>query len=188
VRHGFKAQSERLSVQAREVLGLRVLAPIDPWLYAKQIGVVVLDFDVLEMPADSKHRLLRADSESWSGMTLKEASVTAIVINPSHSRGRQTNTLMHEIAHLVLKHVPARVDVSMTGMLLLSEYSEDAEAEADWLAAAILLPREALVACRRRGETIEHISAVFGTSEQLCEWRLRMTGVDVQLRRAAVGR
>jgi Zn-dependent peptidase ImmA (M78 family) len=52
---------------------------------------------------------------------------------------------MHELAHLILKHVPARVDVSKTGLLLLSEYSDQQESEADWLAAAILLPRDALV-------------------------------------------
>ncbi len=185
MRHGFKAQAERLSVQARDALGLPASAPLDPWLYAQQIDVVVLDFGEMEISANCRDRLLRTDNESWSGMTLKEGSVTAIIINPSHSRGRQSNTLMHELAHLILKHIPARVDLSTTGMLLLSEYSEEAEAEADWLAAAMLLPREALVARRRRGETIADIATIFGTSEQLCEWRLRMTGVDVQLRRTA---
>jgi Zn-dependent peptidase ImmA (M78 family) len=118
-------------------------------------------------------------------MTLREAGVTAIVVNPSHSRGRQCSTLMHELAHVILKHVPARVDVSTTGMLLLSDYSEEAEAEADWLAAAMLLPRDVLIGRRRRGDAVADIAAAFGTSEQLCEWRLRMTGVDVQLKRGA---
>ena len=119
-------------------------------------------------------------------MTIKEQGVTAIVINPSHSRGRKSNTLMHELAHVMLKHVPARVDVSASGMLLLSDYSEDAEAEADWLAAAMLLPRDALIRARLRGDSVADIAAAFGTSEQLCEWRIRMTGVDVQLKRAAL--
>ena len=83
-------------------------------------------------------------------MTLKEQGVTAIIINPRHSRGRQSSTLMHELAHVMLKHVPVRVDVSASGMLLLSDYSEDAEAEADWLAAAMLLPRDALIRARRQ--------------------------------------
>jgi Zn-dependent peptidase ImmA (M78 family) len=119
-------------------------------------------------------------------MTIKEQGMTAIVINPSHSRGRQSSTLMHELAHVLLKHVPARVDVSAGGMLLLSDYSEDAEAEADWLAAAMLLPRDALVQARRRGDSVADIAAAFGTSEQLCEWRLRMTGVEIQLKRAVL--
>ena len=184
MRHGFKAQAERLSLQAREALGLSPSAPLDPWLYAQHIGVVVLNFQDIELSEGCRTRLLHADSESWSGMTLKEGGVTAIIINPAHSRGRQSSTLMHELAHLMLKHVPARVEVSSTGLLLLSDYSDDAEAEADWLAAAMLLPRDVLVAHRRRGESIAEIAALFVTSEQLCEWRVRMTGVDVQLRRA----
>ncbi len=92
---------------------------------------------------------------------------------------------MHELAHVILKHVPAKVDVSSTGLLLLSDYSDDAESEADWLAAAMLLPRDVLISRRRLGESISDIAEAYGTSDQLCEWRVRMTGVDVQLRRAA---
>ncbi len=184
MRHGFKAQAERLSSQARHDLGLAPMARLDPWLYAQHVGVVVLDFDAMDISADCRQRLLLTDSESWSGMTLKQGGVNAIVVNPTHSRRRQSSTLMHELAHIILKHIPARVDVSTTGMLLLSEYSDDAEAEADWLAAAMLLPREVLISHRRRGESIANIATAFGTSDQLCEWRLRMTGVDVQLKRA----
>jgi Zn-dependent peptidase ImmA (M78 family) len=156
---------------------------LDPWAYARHIGVVVLDFDTIELTEKSKLRLLVTDCESWSGMTLNEAGLTAIIVNPNHSRGRQTSTLMHELAHFILKHVPAQVNVSTSGMLLLSDYSDEGEAEADWLAAAMLLPRETLIAWRRRGESIPAIAAAFGVSEQLCEWRVRMTGVDVQLKR-----
>jgi len=66
----------------------------------------------------------------------------------------------------------------------MSDYSEDAEAEADWLAAAMLLPRDVLIARRRRGDSISAIAEAFGVSDPLCEWRVRMTGVDVQLKRA----
>jgi Zn-dependent peptidase ImmA (M78 family) len=184
VRHGFKAQAERLSAEARQSLNLAPLAPLNPWLYAEHIGVVVLDFDAINLSTDCKLRLLATDSESWSGMTLREDGVTAIVVNPSHSAGRQSSTLMHELAHVMLKHMPTQVEVSSTGLLLLSDYSDEVEAEADWLAAAMLLPRDALMAQRRRGETISAIAEAFGTSDQLCEWRVRMTGVDVQLRRA----
>lgn len=173
-----------MSAQARQDLGLAPAAPLDPWIYADHIGVVVLDLDVIELSVECRQRLLVADSESWSGMTLREDGVTAIVVNPSHSRGRQASTLMHELAHVILKHVPARVDVSSTGMLLLSDYSEDAEAEADWLAAAMLLPRDVLISRRRIGDSISAIAKAFCVSDSLCEWRVRMTGVDVQLKRA----
>jgi Zn-dependent peptidase ImmA (M78 family) len=118
-------------------------------------------------------------------MTLKEGDVIGVVVNPSHAQTRQCNNLMHELAHIELKHVPTRVDISATGSLLLSDYSEDQEQEADWLAGALLLPRTTLLTLRGRGRTIEQIAVAYGVSTALCDWRLKMTGVDHQLRRSA---
>jgi len=51
-----------------------------------------------------------------------------IVINPSHAITRQRSDLMHELAHIELRHSPARVEVSRSGLLLLSDYSDEQEA------------------------------------------------------------
>jgi Zn-dependent peptidase ImmA (M78 family) len=91
---------------------------------------------------------------------------------------------MHELAHIRLGHVATRVDVGPAGILLVSEYSEEDESEADWLASALLLPRDALHYFRGRGQTSEQIARHYGVSQQLCEWRLRMTGIEIQIRRA----
>jgi Zn-dependent peptidase ImmA (M78 family) len=117
-------------------------------------------------------------------MTLRLDGAFAIVINPAHARTRQRSDLMHELAHIELRHSPARVEVSESGLLLLSDYSDEQEQEADWLRAAFLLPREGLVRLRSAHESTSGIATYYGVSEALCEWRLRMTGVDVQMRRA----
>jgi IrrE N-terminal-like domain len=184
VRHGFKAKAERLATELRAAVGLASSIAFDPVHLATHLDVLVLNVSDLPLTSPTRKRLLLDDADSWSGMTIAEAGITAIFLNPSHPLTRRNNTLMHELAHVVLKHVPARVDVSENGLLLLSHYSEDTEAEADWLAAALLLPRDALIARRRRGVTPAEIAFEYGTSEQLCQWRLRMTGVESQLRRA----
>lgn len=146
----------------------------------------MLSFDELaELSPDSRRQLLQVDSDSWSGMTLKEGNTTAILVNPAHAIERQRSTIMHEISHVLLKHVPTRVDFGPGGILLVSEYAEDDEGEADWLAGAMLLPRVALVSCRARRMTNAQIALHYGTSTQLSDWRIRMTGIDVQRRRAA---
>ena len=184
MRRGLKAQSERAALAARKALGVTSRSALDPWAYAKHLGILVLNLHKLELSATTKRQLLVIDSGSWSAMTIKEGSLTAIIVNPSHAPTRQRNDLMHEVAHAELKHVPARVEVSKsTGLLLLSDYSDDQELEADWLAAALLLPRDALAHHRARRSTISEIAELYGVSEKLCEWRLRMTGVDIQLRR-----
>jgi Zn-dependent peptidase ImmA (M78 family) len=108
-----------------------------------------------------------------------------IVINPAHARTRQQSDLMHELAHMELGHTPARVEVSKSGVILLSDYSDEQEQEADWHAAALLLPREGVLQLRARRASTAEIATQYGVSEALCEWRIRMTGVDVQMRRRA---
>lgn len=185
MRRGFKANAERMALAARSELGLAARAPLDPWAYAKHIGVLVLNFEDLKLATAARQQLLVNDSDSWSGMTMVDGTLTTIVLNPAHAKTRQSSTLMHELAHVMLKHKPARVDISSTGLLLLSDYSDEHEEEADFLAAAMLLPRETLMWCRRRGDSVEVIAADHGLSESLCQWRLRMTGVDIQLRRSS---
>lgn len=184
MRRGFKTEAEKASAAARQALKLRPFAPLDPWDYAGFLGVSVLDFASLALSPATIHQLTVTDGDSWSAMTLKEGAAFAIVLNPAHAPTRRRSDLMHELSHIELKHTPVRVDVSKNGVLLLSDYSEDQEQEADWYGAALLLPRSALVHHRSRGETSANIAERYGVSASLCEWRLRMTGVDIQVRRA----
>jgi len=185
MRRGLKAQAEKAAARARVALQIAPLSPLDPWAYATHFGLVVLDFSALGLSQTATRQLLAVDSESWSAMTLKDGHTAAIVVNPSHHIVRQRSNLMHEIAHIELKHLPSRVEVSKnTGMLLLSDYSDDQESEADWHGAALLLPRTALAHHRARRKTVSEIATLYGVSEQLCAWRLRMTGVEIQLRRS----
>jgi Zn-dependent peptidase ImmA (M78 family) len=184
LRRGFKALAERSSVAARVALGLTSVSPLDPWLFAEHIKVAVLKFSDLELAPESIKQLTRIDPESRSAMTLQLGTTHAIVLNPAHALTRQRVDLMHELAHVQLKHTPARVEVSKLGVLLLSDLSDDQEQEADWHVAAFLLPRKGLVEMRARNDSVTQIAAHFGVSESLCEWRLRMTGVDIHIRRA----
>lgn len=78
---------------------------------------------------------------------------------------------------------PARVEVSQSGLLLLSDYLDEQEQESDWFGAA-LLPREGLVRLRATRKSPVEIAAYYGVSEALCQWRLRTTGVETQMRRS----
>jgi Zn-dependent peptidase ImmA (M78 family) len=184
VRHGFKAQSERSAVSARAALGLRPNAPLDPQLYATHLKVIVLEFSALVLSKQGRRQLTVNDSDSWSAMTIQVDGKFAIVMNPVHAPTRQRSDMMHELAHIELRHTPARVEVSQSGLLLLSDYSDEQEQEADWFGAALLVPRDALMKLRAARKSPAEIAVYFGVSEQLCLWRIHMTGVDTQLRRA----
>ncbi len=88
---------------------------------------------------------------------------------------------MHELAHIRLNHLPASVQLSATGMLLLSDYSDEQEDEADWLMGALLLPRCVLLDALRRDESPTIIASRHQVSQDLVRWRIRMTGVGAQI-------
>ncbi|MBN8816062.1 MAG: ImmA/IrrE family metallo-endopeptidase [Sphingomonas sp.] len=137
--------------------------------------------DELGLAPDHKAQLMVHDPDSWSGMTLAERDIKLIVLNSSHSRARQCATLMHELAHIMLDHAPASAVASGSGLVLLSDYSDDQENEADWLGAALLLPEAALLLHRGAGRTPAEIARMFGVSLDLCNWRCRTTGVERRL-------
>lgn len=181
MRRGFKAAAERLSIAARDSVGLDPMAPLCPWNYAIKLGVMVFDASELDLEPEHAIQLLERDPDSWSGMTLFDEGVHVVVLNSSHPRTRQTATLMHELAHITLEHSPAEVSISTSGLVWLSDYSPDQEDEADWLGGALLLPERALLSLRRRGLSVSSIATTFGVSEALCQWRCRMTGVEKRL-------
>lgn len=181
MRRGFKAEAERRAEAARASLGLRALDKLDPWIYAESLGAFVLGADELDLPPQHAAQLLQRDPDSWSGMTLAEDGLLMIILNSSQSRRRQASTLMHELAHSILDHTPANVQVSPSGLVLLSDYSDEQEEEADWLGGALLLPQNALYHHRSAGKSIPEIAHHFGVSDDLCHWRCRMTGVEKRL-------
>ena len=183
MRRGFKAQAERISLNLREKMGLSCEDRFDPWGYLKDLGIVLwTPVDIPGMCPQHVEQLTVVDPDSWSGVTIREGDAIAIVVNPTHPRGRQANTLMHEWAHIELRHKPNRVDRSEGGLMLLSDYPSECEDEADWMSAAVLAPREGLVFWRKQGADVSEIAKNFGVSQELVNWRLRMTGVDRQMR------
>lgn len=61
-------------------------------------------------------------------------------------------------------------------------YNEEQEEQANWLAGCLLLPRDALVAIRRRGLSDQDACSEYGVSPAMLRFRFNVTGVDAQLR------
>ena len=182
MRRGFKTQAEQISETLRKDQNLTVFDRFEPKSFLQSLGVTV--WTPAEVPGlEAKHleQLIVTDPDSWSGVAIRLGETTVIIVNSTHPPTRQANTLMHEWAHIELRHKPNRVDRSEGGLLLLSDYPADFEEEADWLAASVLLPRVGLVRCKTRGMTNDDIAGHYGVSSELTNWRVRMTGVDRQI-------
>lgn len=177
---GFKAWSENTSANIRTKLGLNHYDPLDPYSLAEQLRIGIWDIgSVQDLPADTLQHLSHPDSE-WSAVTVSFKDVRVIVTNPSHNRGRTSSNIMHELAHIILEHQYS--ESFFVDELMLREYNEKDEAEADWLAGTLLLPRKALEYIKLNG--IEKAGALerYSVSPQLYKYRCRMTAIDRQFK------
>lgn len=180
---GFKTWCEKYATEKRAELGLPPVSPLDTRLLAQNLGVVVrLPEDIPGLAPETLSVLLRNDGtpSCWSAVTLVSGSRTVVILNSAHSPARQASDLSHELAHIIRGHNAQQVDISSEGLMLLKSYDKLQEEEADWLSGCLLLPREALIAVKRK--KLDHSSAAltFGVSLQMLNYRMAMTGVNRQ--------
>lgn len=185
---GFKAWAERTAASIRGELGLSATAPLDPLKLAAHLDVTLLQPNEIDgLPADICEQLLEHDPWGWSATTLELDGKTTVIFNPRKSGGRQASDIVHELAHLILGHEPAQVVFSEDGQLATRTFDQKQEDEANWLAWALLLPRDALFAAKRSRMVSAQIATAYGVTEMLVNFRLRMTGISAQLRRTGTG-
>jgi len=78
--------------------------------------------------------------------------------------------------------------MSHDGSFVMRSYDQKDEGEANWLAWSLLLPREGLLACKRKKTkklTALDIAYQFGVTETLVRFRLQITGVEAQFNAAS---
>jgi Zn-dependent peptidase ImmA (M78 family) len=185
-KRGFKSWCERYATDKRLELGFSSTDPLDAKALATNLGVLVwTPEDVPNLSATSKEILLRNDGKSssdWSAVTVVVAGKRLVILNSSHSLGRQSSDLMHELAHIILDHQSQELNISSEGVLMLSAYEKDQEDEADWLCGCLLLPRSALVSIMKNSLDLPENAKVFKVSMSMMKYRLSMTGVTRQFK------
>lgn len=74
-------------------------------------------------------------SSEWSALTILNNEEKYIIIhNPTHSKLRQEKNIMHELAHIICKHKPEKLEPRENFPFLLRDYNNvDQEEEAKWL-------------------------------------------------------
>ncbi len=179
LRHGFKAEAERLSLAIRREFGLHPYAPINCVDVCRELGITTIAVpDLLASGASPLSiRNILSPQARFSAMTVAAGSRRVIVYNPSHPAGRRANSLAHELSHILLEH-PLLPALGTGGCRL---WNSTLEAEADWQAGTLLVPRDAALAWIRSGASIEDGAAHFGVSVALFQWRTNQTGVVRQL-------
>ena len=180
---GFKSRCEEMSRSLRAELGLDQAAPLPAEQLASYLGVYLWSVEDLGLAPADVTQLVRTDPDSWSAITVSAADRDAIILNPNHRRGRYSSDVMHELAHLLLGHEPSTMFFAGQENLALRGFNKAAEDEANWLAGALLLPRDALVTLRAQNKPKDVACDEFGVSRQMMDFRMRVTGVERQFSR-----
>ncbi len=178
---GFKTWSENTAVSIRHRLKLKDVDPLPPRQLAEDRKVLVwYPRDVPGLSAPAVRHLCSPVGDEWSAVTVCAGGQEVVVLNPSHSDARQASDLMHELAHLIRGHVPAQVVVLPEAGIGIRSYNDLEEAEANWLAGCLLLPRPALASCAARNLSTSAICDHYGVSGDLVKYRMNVTGVARQ--------
>jgi Zn-dependent peptidase ImmA (M78 family) len=179
-KRGFKTESEKKALEFREILGLKPYEPLSAVTLSQHLNIIIATPGEIFPKKSISYGVLTASKE-WSALTMICKSGNRLIIhNDKHSLARQESDLMHEIAHVIRKHDTSdrtRID----GVdILLRNYNEEQEKEAEWLGASLQLPREALLWHLKRNHSVKEIATIFTASETMVKYRINSTGVNRQ--------
>ena len=178
MRRGFKSQCEQISKRHRAALGVELDEALGYQRFAVHLNIPVWTPDMIPgLEACHVAQLAGAGSREWSAVTVENSSSRVIIVNASHSARRQANDVVHELAHILLDHKKARLEVGEGGHLWLKAYEKEQEDEADWLSAALLLPRDGLLKAYLQDPNLEVLAQRFEVSVELVRMRINRTGI-----------
>lgn len=179
MKRGFKTACENTAKKIRSDLNLEPHAPVDPRRLAQQQNIQILDpLNVADLPQATIDHLLGMGAQYWSAAALKINSGYVILYNSAHSLARQTNDIMHEMAHVLLGHEPFQSCFSADVGLFMRYFDDDQEQEADCWASTVLLPRDALFWAKKNNLGIDEIANAFQVSTSLVNMRMNLSGVN----------
>lgn len=178
MRRGFKTEAKTLALELRAEIGLGAHAPFDPYLFASEYGIPVIQLSTLDGVA--RDYFLRADGSALSGALIPNGSGVVILENNAQSLTRRRTTLCHELAHVVLEH-EFRVSLSDERKCGLGG---DQEAEADWLSGEILIPHDGAFRLAKANATDEQVAQAYDVSLAIARWRMNHSGARKVMQRS----
>jgi Zn-dependent peptidase ImmA (M78 family) len=182
LRRGFKTEAQLLAKSLRQELNVQIDAPLDPFALANHLEIPLIKLSEMRTAAPNAASWFSSSGQSdFSAVTVFEGFRRVIVYNDSHSPGRQSNDIAHELAHGILLHTPGPA-MDAYGC---RHWNEDMENEADWLAGVLLISDDAAIHIVRMRMDASLAIREYGVSRPLLEWRLRMSGAKTRVARAA---
>lgn len=185
LRHGFKAEAERMSLKLREEMNLKAYDPLDAFELSEHLNIPVYTPKILGLPQTHLENLV--GNSGWSAVTLVNKSGNKIIVhNNLQSNPRQQSNIMHELSHILCNHTNANSSNSYSEYNLPSymrEFDESQENEAIYLGGCLQLPRQSLLwAIADKNMSKIQIASYYMASKEMVTYRINSTGIKYQLK------
>lgn len=194
MRRGFKATADRHAADLRKAIGCTEYETIDLARLARHLKVAVVASDKVLGNLDALRALHEEQPGAFSAVTFTLPGRIVVVYNPldleghyispteAKEDGRTRSNVAHEFSHLILGHDVREVQ-QIAGHSFFTCNPEQ-EAEANWLAGCMLLPRRLLLAAAYRGDPDEKVARDQRVTEQMAAFRMNTSGARMQAARA----
>ena len=170
---GTRQRLEAIATEQRCRLGFRAFNCLPARILAANLEAKI--YTPEEIPdADPKQVAVLLNSDQWSAGVIRKNPVW-VIHNPRHAPTRQESNLMHEVAHILLKHRMVGLD-PQTGLFKRRQQDEN---EAVYLGGCLQISRRGLLWGRQRKLTISQIATHFGASEKIVRLRSNVTGIGI---------
>ncbi|MBE2267030.1 MAG: ImmA/IrrE family metallo-endopeptidase [Anaerolinea sp.] len=169
--HEFYERCENIAARVRSKLKIAAYAPLSSRSLAAHLLIDVVLPDAL--PGLTLKDIHQASgARGWSAITvLTEPPI--IIAHPSRNHLEAESDIMHELAHLLMKHKPEMLCL-ISEYRVARRYSKTQETQADALGDCLQLPRPALHYARQRGCRVEEITQRYCISVECYNRRIEI--------------
>lgn len=164
---------EAIATKQRNILGLKAYEALPAKALAKYFKATIFTAETVPNAEPEQVKILCND-DSWSAGIIYQKPLL-IVHNSRHTPVRQRSNLMHEFAHVILKHKMIKYDAK-TGLPLRQKQYED---EAVYLGSCLQIPRRGLLWAKQKQMTISQIALHFDASEEMVKLRSNVNGISI---------
>ncbi len=179
-RWGFKSEAEEIATEIWPEIGNPWLSNLDLERVTDHLGIAVIPISELRLAAPTDVAYFSGQrSGQLSAFTAFEGPKRTIFFNDYVHPNRQRSSICHELGHALLLHEKTP-PLTAEGV---REFDGPIEYEADFLGAALLIPKQSAIAALRHDMSIAEIAITFQVSEQLARWRTNASGARKIVRR-----
>ncbi len=165
---------QRLEVIASEkriFLSFKAYERLPAEVLAKHFQATIFTAETVPNTESEQVKIL-CNSDNWSAGIIRTKPVW-IVHNSCHTPARKQSNLMHEFAHIILKHKMVGYD-SKTGLPLRRQQDED---EAVYLGGCLQIPRRGLLWAKQKQMNLSEVAVHFNASEEMVRFRGNVNGI-----------